>query len=231
MARNGCAMPDANVIDPVMQSLSTGGSTTVKVFLLLTVMSFSTAILMSMTSFTRIMIVMGFLRQAMGTPQLPPNQVLIGLSLFLTAFIMAPTATRVADEAVTPYMEDQIDYKVAADRGSTIMKSFLLSQTRPEDLKLFFELSGKPRPKRGEEIPLVVAAPAFMVSELTTAFQMGLYLFIPMVLIDLLVSGLLMSLGMMMVPPTLVALPLKVGVFLLADGWHLVVRSLARSFG
>jgi flagellar biosynthetic protein FliP len=136
----------------------------------------------------------------------------------------------VSQDAVSPYLDDQISGQVAFDRGSGPILDFLLRQTRPDDLRLFYELSNRERPTRAEEVPLTVAVPAFMVSELTTAFRMGLFIFIPMILIDLLVSAVLMALGMMMVPPTLVSLPLKIGVFLMADGWHLLVQSLVRSF-
>lgn len=217
--------------DAPMQISVGGGSSAVKLFLLMTALSFAAGALISITSFTRIVIVMSFLRQALGTPSLPPNQVVIALSLALTGFVMAPTFTRVNAAALTPYLDDQISGQEALDRGSGPVLEFLLKQTRPDDLRLFYELSGSARPTRAEEVPLTIAVPAFMVSELTTAFRMGLFLFIPMLLIDLLVSATLMALGMMMVPPTLVSLPLKVGIFLLADGWHLLVQSLVRSFG
>lgn len=207
-----------------------GGSSAVKLFLLLTALSFATAALIAITSFTRIVIVLSFLRQALGTPQLPPNQVVIALSLALTAFVMAPTFSRVHADALGPYLEDRLSGQEALDRGSGPVLEFLLRQTRPEDLRLFYEISNQPRPTRADEVPLSIAVPAFMVSELTTAFRMGLFIFIPLLLIDLLVSAVLMALGMMMVPPTLVSLPLKIGVFLLADGWHLLVQSLVRSF-
>jgi flagellar biosynthetic protein FliP len=207
-----------------------GGSSAVKLFLLLSVLSFASAALISITSFTRIVIVMSFLRQALGTPQLPPNQVVIALSLALTAFVMAPTFGKVNEDAVSPYLEDQISGQEAMDRGTAPVLQFLLKQTRPEDLRLFYELSSRERPTRADDVPLTIAVPAFMISELTTAFRMGLFIFIPLILIDLLVSAVLMALGMMMVPPTLVSLPLKIGVFLLADGWHLLVQSLVRSF-
>lgn len=214
-----------------LQSAAGGGSTAVKLFLVLTALSFGTAIILSVTSFTRIIIVFSFLRQAMGTTQLPPNQVLVGLSLFLTLFIMAPTVRKVQEQAFNPLMEDKISVGEALDRAQVPLSEWMLKQTKEDDLRLFFEVSGSPRPARGEAIPFTVLVPSYMISELGTAFRMGLYLFIPMVLIDLLVSVIMMSLGMMMVPPTLVALPLKLGVFLLAGGWHLVVSSLVRSFG
>jgi len=145
-------------------------------------------------------------------------------------FIMAPTAGRVNEQALEPLLQDQMELKEAATVAGGIMREFLLKQTRGEDLRLFYDVSGRPRPSRGDEVPMTVAAPAFLLSELTTAFQMGLYIFIPMVLIDLLVASILMSLGMTMVPPTIVALPIKLAVFVMADGWRLVVSSLVRSF-
>lgn len=216
--------------DAPMQISVGGGSSAVKLFLLMTALSFAAGALVAITSFTRIVIVMSFLRQALGTPTLPPNQVVIALSLALTAFVMAPTFTKVNAEALSPYLDDRITGQEAMDRGSAPVLDFLLKQTRPEDLRLFYELSGAARPTRADQVPLHIAVPAFMVSELTTAFRMGLFIFIPLLLIDLLVSAVLMALGLMMVPPTLVSLPLKVGIFLLADGWHLLVQSLVRSF-
>jgi len=213
-----------------LQAVAGGGSTAVKLFLVLTALSFGTAIILSVTSFTRIVIVFSFLRQAMGTPQLPPNQVLIGLSLFLTLFIMAPTVRKVHEQALSPLLADKISVAEALDRAQAPLSEWMLKQTKEEDLRLFFDVSGNPRPARGEAVPFTVLVPSYMLSELGTAFRMGLYLFIPMVLIDLLVSMIMMSLGMMMVPPTLISMPLKLGVFILAGGWHLVVTSLVRSF-
>lgn len=220
----------ANDLTPLFAELAKGTSTTVKIFLLLSVASFGSAIIIGLTAFARIVIVLSLLRQAIGSPQLPPNQVVMGLALFLTFFIMTPTLKEMNERVLKPFMNDEIDHFVAGDRASTVIKKFTLKQTRREDLRTFYEIAGRDRPKKTDEIPLSIAAPAFMISELTTAFKMGMYLFIPMVLIDLLVAGVLMSLGMMMVPPMMVTLPLKVGVFLLADGWHLVVTSIARSF-
>lgn len=211
-------------------ALNGGGSSAIKVFLLLTALSFASAIFVSITSFTRIVIVLSFLRQALGTPSLPPNQVLVGLSLALTCFVMAEPAQKVYGNALGPYLEDRIGHAEALERGAGPMREFMLRQTREKDLKLFFEISRAPPPSRAEQIPMTVAVPAFMISELTTAFRMGLYVYLPLLLVDLLVSAILMSLGMMMVPPSLVSLPLKLGIFLMADGWHLVVASLARSF-
>ena len=211
-------------------ALATGGSSAVKIFLILTALSFGMALVLSVTSFTRIVIVLSFLRQALGTPQLPPNQVIIGLSLFLSLFIMGPTVRQVHKQALQPLLDDKISMGEALERAQGPLTDWMLKQTREEDLRLLFEASGSVRPARGETVPFTVLVPAFMVSELGTAFRMGLFIFVPMLLIDLLVSVILMSLGMMMVPPTMVALPLKLGVFLLAGGWHLVVSSLIRSF-
>jgi len=207
-----------------------GGSAPVKLFLLFTALSFASALLVSVTSFTRIVIVLSFLRQALGTPQLPPNQVVIGLALVLSGFVMSPTASRVYDGALGPYLEDRIQPATAMERASAPLREFMLRQTREQDLQLFYELSSRDRPARGEEIPMSVVMPAFMVSELTTAFRMGLFIYVPLLLVDLLVAAMLMSMGMMMVPPTMIALPLKIAIFLMADGWRLVVASLARSF-
>lgn len=208
-----------------------GGSAPLKLFLLLTALSFATALLVSVTSFTRIIIVLSFLRQALGTPQLPPNQVVVGLALVLSFFVMSPTANRVYGEALGPYLEDRIGHAEALERGSGPVREFMLKQTREQDLALFFEISGRERPTSSETIPMSVVMPAFMISELTTAFRMGLFLYVPLLLVDLLLSALLMAMGMMMVPPTLIALPVKVALFVMADGWRLVVASLVRSFG
>jgi flagellar biosynthetic protein FliP len=216
---------------PLAITVQGGGSAPVKLFLLLTALSFATALLVSVTSFTRIIIVLSFLRQALGTQQLPPNQVMLGLALVLSFFVMQPTATKVYGDAMQPYLEDRIGHVEALERASGPLRDFMLRQTRDADLQLFYEVSGRERPSAREVMPMSVVMPAFMISELTTAFRMGLFLYIPLLLVDVLVATLLMSMGMMMVPPTLIALPVKVALFLMADGWRLVVASLARSFG
>ena len=225
----GAALPVAD--GAVQIAVQGGGSTPVKLFLLLTALSFATALLVSVTSFTRIVIVLSFLRQALGTPQLPPNQVVVGLALVLSFFVMSPTANRVYGDALGPYLEDRIGNAEALDRASGPLREFMLRQTRDQDLALFYEIAGKDRPSSGDAIPMSIVMPAFMISELTTAFRMGLFLYVPLLLVDLLVSAILMAMGMMMVPPTLIALPVKIALFLMADGWRLVVASLARSFG
>ncbi|MEO5767372.1 MAG: flagellar type III secretion system pore protein FliP [Polyangia bacterium] len=229
-ASGGGGLASAAQAGAEMAMGAAGGSSAVKVFLLVTALSFASALILSLTSFTRIIIVLSFLRQALGTPQLPPNPVLMGLALFLTMFIMAPTATKIHHDALGPYMDDKITATEALDRGEGPLRAWMLKQTQEEDIRLFFEISGQVRPARGEALPMTVVIPAFMVSELGTSFRMGLFVFIPMLLIDILIAAVLMSLGMMMVPPQLIALPVKIGVFLLAGGWHLVVSSLVRSF-
>ena len=216
---------------PISISVQGGGSAPVKLFLLFTALSFATALLVSVTSFTRIIIVLSFLRQALGTQQLPPNQVLLGLALVLSFFVMQPTATRVYADALQPYLDDRMGHVEALEKASVPLRDFMLRQTREADLQLFYEVSGRPRPSAGEVMPMSVVMPAFMISELTTSFRMGLFLYIPLLLVDVIVATLLMSMGMMMVPPTLIALPVKVALFLMADGWRLVVSSLVRSFG
>ena len=216
--------------EPLQVVVDGGGPATLKIFFVMTVLSLLPALVLSMTGFVRIVIVMSFLRTALGTPQLPPNPVLFGLSLFLTMFVMGNTLDRLHADAVAPYLDDALSASEAADRSEAIIKDFLLPQTRTEDIALFYDLSGTAAPTTIDDIPLRIAVPAFLVSELTTAFTMGLYIFIPLIIIDLLVASVLMSLGMMMVPPAMIALPLKLAVFLLADGWRLIVAALARSF-
>src|SRR5215203_544853 len=191
--------PAANA-DPIVAAVGAAqiamggqGSSAVKIFLLLTALSFGTALIVSLTSFTRIIIVFSFLRQALGTPSLPPNQVLMGLSLFLTLFIMAPTVSQVHEQAVGPLLDDKISMSEAIKRAEGPVSEWLLKHTQEEDLRLFFEISGREPPARGDAVPLTVLAPAYMVSELGTAFRMGIYIFIPMLVIDLLIASVLMS--------------------------------------
>lgn len=204
------------------------GAASLKLFFLLTVLSFAPALVLSVTSFVRIVIVLSFLRQGLGTPQLPPNQVLIGLAIFMTAFLMRPTLEDLYTNAVRPYLDDEIGHEEAARRGGDALKGYMLPHTREEDLALFVDIAGQSPPERIEDVSVSVAIPAFMVSELTAGFRMGLSVLLPFAIIDLLVAAVLMALGMMMVPPQMLALPLKIGVFLAADGWHLIVATLAR---
>ncbi len=205
-------------------------SAPLQIVLLLTLLSFVPAILITMTAFTRIVIVFHFLRQALGTQETPSNQILIGLSLFLTMFIMAPVADRVRAEALEPAMAGSISVTEAMDRGAPPVREFMLRQTREDDLRLFSELSKTPVPDSATELPLRVVIPAYVISELKTGFQMGFFLFVPFLLIDLVVSTTLLSMGMMQLPPAMVSLPFKVLLFVMIDGWNLLVGSLVRSF-
>ncbi|HEY0872510.1 MAG TPA: flagellar type III secretion system pore protein FliP [Vicinamibacterales bacterium] len=205
-------------------------SAPLQIVLLLTLLSFVPAILITMTAFTRIVIVFHFLRQALGTQETPSNQILIGLSLFLTMFIMAPVADRVRADALEPAMAGTISVTEAMDRGAPPLREFMLRQTREDDLRLFIELSKTAVPDSPTELPLRVVIPAYVISELKTGFQMGFFLFVPFLLIDLVVSTTLLSMGMMQLPPAMVSLPFKVLLFVMIDGWNLLVGSLVRSF-
>lgn len=197
---------------------------------LLTLLSFLPAALMMTTSFTRIIIVLGFLRSGLGLPQLPPNQVLIGLALFLTVFTMAPTWERLNREALQPYLRGEVGTDEAWARAEVPVKAFMLRQTHEKDLALFIELARLQPPADPASLPLHVVIPAFILSELRTAFQMGFVILVPFLVIDLVVSSVLMAMGMMMMPPVIVSLPFKILLFVLVDGWTLVVRSVVQSF-
>ncbi|WP_242877394.1 flagellar type III secretion system pore protein FliP [Desulfosporosinus sp. BG] len=205
-------------------------STSIQLLLLMTVLSLAPAILMLMTSFTRIIIVLSFVRNALGTQQLPPNQVMAGLALILTFFVMAPTWNQINTNAVQPYMKNQITQTEALTKAEEPLRNFMFRQTREKDLELFVGLSKMERPKTYREVPTYVLIPAFVISELKTAFQMGFAIFIPFIVIDMIVSSTLMSIGMMMLPPMMISLPFKLLLFVLVDGWHLVVQSLVTSF-
>lgn len=205
-------------------------SAPLQVVLLLTLLSFLPAILVTMTSFTRIVIVFHFLRQALGTQEMPSNQILIGLALFLTMFVMAPTGDRVYDAAVAPALAGQIDVTEAFKRGAPPLREFMLRQTREKDLALFVELAKAERPQTPDDLPMRVVIPAYIISELKTGFQMGFFLFVPFMLIDLVVSTTLLSMGMLQLPPAMISLPFKLLLFVMIDGWNLLVGSLVRSF-
>jgi flagellar biosynthetic protein FliP len=205
-------------------------SLTLQIVFLLTVLSLAPAILMLTTSFTRIVIVLSFLRQALGTQNIPPNQVLLGLSLFLTFFNMNPVFSKVNDQALQPYLKGEIKQDVALKKALDPMRDFMFRQTRQKDLALFVYLSKSPRPATPEDVPTLVLIPAFVLSELKTAFQMGFLIYIPFLIIDMVVASTLMSMGMLMLPPVTISLPFKILLFVLIDGWHLIVRSLMTSF-
>lgn len=222
--------------DPLRLSINLEGaekpaqmSVAVQIVLMMTLLSVAPSLVLLMTSFTRIVIVLGFVRQALGVPSAPSNQIIVGLSLFLTFFIMGPVFDRVNSEALRPYLDGKISSNEALDRGAAPLRDFMLKQTRTRDLEYFLELGGY-GPTAVKDLPLRVVIPAFVISELQTAFQMGFLLFLPFLIIDFLVSSTLMGLGMMMMPPNVVSLPFKLLLFVLVDGWHLVVKSLVQSF-
>ena len=205
-------------------------SAPLQIVLLLTLISFLPAILVTMTSFTRIAIVFHFLRQALGTQEMPSNQILIGLALFLTMFIMAPVGAQINDAAVQPAMAGKVTMGDAMSRAAPPLRTFMLRQTRENDLALFMELGHVAKPQTKNELPMTVVIPAYVISELKTGFQMGFFLFVPFLLIDLVVSTTLLSMGMLQLPPAMVSLPFKVLLFVMIDGWNLVVGSIVRSF-
>jgi flagellar biosynthetic protein FliP len=205
-------------------------SVLIQILFLLTILSLAPAILIMMTSFTRLIVVFSFLRHAIGTQQLPSNQILIGLSLFLTFFIMTPVWQTVKENAVTPYMEKKISQEKALDEALRPIRKFMFKQTREDDLALFISIAKAPKPKTVEDVPTTTLIPAFMISELKTAFQMGFVLFLPFLIIDMVISSILLSMGMMMLPPVMISMPFKILLFVLVDGWHLVVGSLVKSF-
>lgn len=212
--------------DASQKDLSTG----LQILILITILSLVPAILLMVTSFARIVIVLSFLRQAMATNQVPPNQVLLSLALFLTLFIMGPTLQEVHKTALQPYLDGQITSQAALQTAVGPIREFMLGQTREKDLALFVQLSGSQRPDTPSDLPLTVLIPSFMISELKTAFQIGFTLYLPFLIIDLVIASVLMSMGMLMLPPAMISLPFKILLFVLVDGWNLVTRSLVMSF-
>ena len=205
-------------------------ATVLEVLFFLTILSIAPAILLMTTSFTRLIVVFGFLRQAIGTQQMPPNQVLLGLALFLTFFIMYPVWNKANHDSIQPYLNDEIGFTTALKRAEIPIKDFMFRQTREDDLRLFADMAGIQDPKNKDDIPLVVLVPAYMISELKTAFEIGFILYIPFLIIDMVVASVLLSMGMMMLPPVLISLPFKLLLFVLVDGWHLLVGSMVKSF-
>ncbi|WP_103105957.1 flagellar type III secretion system pore protein FliP [Brevibacillus reuszeri] len=205
-------------------------SSAIQILLILTVLSVAPAILLLMTSFTRIVIVLSFVRNALATQQMPPNQVIIALALFMTFFIMAPTIGKVNETAVQPFMKGQMTQEQAFNAAVIPFKEFMAKQTREKDLALFLEFTKAERPKTIQDIPLNALIPAYAISELKTAFQIGFMIFIPFLVIDMIVSSILMGMGMMMLPPVMISLPFKILLFIMVDGWYLVVKSLLTSF-
>jgi len=207
-----------------------GVAATLQVIALLTILTLAPAILIMTTSFTRIIIVLSFIRNALGTNQSPPNQVLVGFAMFLTFFIMAPTWTVVYDDALQPYFANKISQEAAIEKATTPIKNWMVKFTRPKDLGLFLNIAKMKKPRNISDVPVWIVIPAFVISELKTAFQMGFIIYIPFLVIDMVVSSVLMSMGMMMLPPIMISLPFKIMLFVLVDGWYLITASLVRSF-
>jgi flagellar biosynthetic protein FliP len=205
-------------------------SVVLQIFLLLTVLSLAPTILIMLTSFVRIAIVLSLLRQAMGTHQMPPNQIIMGLALFLTFFVMAPVGTTIHETALNPYLEKQIDFREALNKASDPIRQFMLKQTRQKDLALLVDIAKIDRPSNADDVPMRVLIPSFIISELKTAFQIGFMLYVPFLIIDMVVASVLLSMGMMMLPPIMISLPFKLMIFVLTDGWHLIVGSIVKSF-
>lgn len=203
----------------------------IKIILLLTVLTLAPAILIMMTSFTRIVVVLSFLRQALGTQQMPPNQLLVGLAMFLTLFVMSPFLQQINQNALQPYLAGKLSQEDAFTNALAPLRMFMVKQTRPKDLELFVNIGKIPTPKTLADVPTVVLIPAFIISELKTAFQIGFIIYLPFLVIDLVVASVLMAMGMMMLPPVIISLPFKVMLFVLVDGWALIVGSMVKSFG
>ena len=225
----------AQALPAITSTPAPGGGTqwslSIQTLLLMTALSFIPALLLMMTSFTRIIIVLSLLRQALGTQTSPPNMVMIGLALFLTFFIMGPVGEKIYTDAYVPLSENKIGFMEALDRGAVPLRGFMLRQTRDADLATFTKVANQPKPESADKVPMRVLIPAFVTSELKTAFQIGFVVFIPFLIIDMVVASVLMSMGMMMMSPVIVALPFKLMLFVMVDGWNLVIASLVRSFG
>ncbi|RDI75995.1 fliP: flagellar biosynthetic protein FliP [Gaiella occulta] len=230
------ALAPAALSAPGDLQVSVGGqggiepSTTIQILVLLTVFTLLPSILIMTTGFARILIVLGFLRSALGTPQMPPNQILVGLALFLTLFVMSPTLEAVNETAVQPYVKKQISQSEALDRAQGPVREFMFAQTSEKDIALFVDLADMKRPQTRADVPMQVLMPAFLISELKTAFEIGFLIYIPFLIIDMVVASVLMGMGMVMLPPVMISLPLKILLFVLVDGWHLLTRSLVESF-
>ena len=224
----GLGLPAINVSDT--EAGETTYSLSLQILALMTTLTILPSLILGMTSFTRIIIVLSILRQAMGTQQTPPNQVLVAVALFLTLFIMTPTLSKINSEALSPYLEGNTSAEAALTDGSDIIKDFLVYNTRKNDLQMFADMAGDPAYENNSEVPLAVILPAFITSELKTAFQIGFLLFLPFLVIDMVIASTLMSLGMMMLSPMLIALPFKLLLFVLVDGWAMTVGSLVATY-
>ena len=229
LAQSSVSMP---TIDISLGQTSEPGkiATGLKILVLLTVLSLAPSIFISLTSFVRIVVVMHFLRQAMGTQTMPPNQVLAGLAMFMTFFIMAPVFSQVYEDAFVPFSQERMGPEEAYKKAITPLRGFMLNQTREKDLALFVELSDMERPETVEDLPTYVIIPAFIISEMRTSFTIGFLIYIPFLVLDMVIASVLMSMGMMMLPPIMISLPFKLMLFVLVDGWYLIVGSLLKSF-
>ncbi|MFP4522214.1 MAG: flagellar type III secretion system pore protein FliP [Fibrobacterota bacterium] len=226
---------DAQIIPKVTMGVEEAttpeeAAVTLEILFLITILTLAPSILIMMTSFTRIVVIMHFLRSALGTQSMPPNQVLIGLSLFLTLFIMMPVFTDVNDNALQPYLAEEIDYKQGLKNAMDPIRNFMLRQTTEKDLALFLRMSNSPSPSTVDDLPNTVIIPSFIISEMKKAFTIGFILYLPFLIIDMVVASILMSMGMMMLPPIMISLPFKLILFVLADGWHLIVKQVVLSF-
>ena len=225
----GAVMPDINI------SLGETGDpgkigAGIKILILMTVLSLAPSIIITMTSFVRIVVVMSFLRQALGTQSAPPNQVMAGLSLFMTFFIMQPVFMKMYNDAFVPFSQEKMSMEAAYTKGMTPLREFMINQTREKDLALFVEMARMPRPETVEDVPTHVVIPAFIISEMRTAFTIGFLIYIPFLVLDMVIASVLMSMGMMMLPPVMISLPFKLMLFVLVDGWYLIAGSLMKSF-
>ncbi len=232
---SGCAGNQAFEAPGVTLSVDQAGkpkevSTGIQLLVILTVLTLAPSIIIMATSFTRIVVVLALLKNAIGAPTVPPAQVITGLALLLTFFIMAPVYNKINDQALKPYLDGKIDQETAFNIAAKPMREFMFSQTREKDLTLFLDLNKQPRPKTLDDIPTVVLLPAFVINELRIAFVMGFVIYVPFLVIDIVISSLLLAMGMMMLPPTVVSLPFKLLLFVMVDGWYLITRSLALSF-
>jgi flagellar biosynthetic protein FliP len=228
---SGITLPSLSLSFPSGAQKPADTVAVLRIIIMLTVLSLAPAILIMMTSFTRIVVVLSFVRQALGTQQMPPNQLIVGLALFLSFFVMAPTWKAMTENSIEPYLNEKIDQKTAYERAEAPLRDFMFAQTREKDLELFLSLSKSEKPKNRTEVPTYVLVPSFVISELKTAFQIGFMLYLPFLVLDMVVASVLMAMGMMMLPPVVISLPFKLLLFVLVDGWELVVGSLVKSFG
>ncbi len=227
----GQSVPIPNINISIGESNDPGDlSVTLKILFLITVLSIAPTILIMLTSFTRMVVVFSFLRHAMGTQQMPPNQVIISLALFLTFFIMTPVWQEINHNALQPFLSKEVSYEVALDRAAQPLKEFMLKQTREKDLALLMKVSKVKKPRTASDVQMTTLVPAFVISELKTAFQIGFLIYVPFLILDMVVACVLLSMGMMMLPPIMISLPFKLLLFVLVDGWYLIVGSLIRSF-